>query len=358
MEKRILIVDDDERICALIARRLTIEGYWCVTANNGREALQHFYKDKFSVIISDIKMPELNGIELLKNVKAMDQNMVVVMMTAYPEVDVAVEAIRQGAYDFIIKPFDLDLVVFSVKKAFEKRSLEEKINNYHQHLEKLIGEKTAKLQHAYRVLKKDHLDTVKVLIEAIDAKDPYARGHSDRVREMSLRIARKLGFGEDRMEGLEYGALLHDIGKLGIKDEVLQKQGPLTPEQYQHIQEHPLIGVKIVEEIDFFKDQVPMIRHHHEHFDGSGYPDGLAGEEIPIEARIIAVSDAFDAMTSARPHRTKMTFESTLAEMRKHKGKQFDPDILEVFMSEKLYDSPPKCIPITRAELSSTAMLM
>jgi putative two-component system response regulator len=293
-------------------------------------------------------MPELNGIELLKNVKALDQNMVVVMMTAYPEVDIAVEAIHQGAYDFIMKPFDLDLVVFSVKKALEKRSLEEEINNYHQHLEKLIEEKTERLQHTYHVLKKAHLDTVKALIEAIDAKDPYTRGHSDRVREMSLRIGRKLGFTEDRVEGLEYGALLHDIGKLGIKDEVLQKQGPLTPEEYEHIQEHPLIGVKIVEEIDFFKDQVPMIRHHHEHFDGSGYPDGLAGEEIPLEARIIAVSDAFDAMTSARPHRTKMILEDTLAEMKKRKCEQFDPHILEIFLSEKLYNSSVKYLPGNR----------
>jgi putative two-component system response regulator len=303
-------------------------------------------------------MPELNGIELLKNVKALDQNMVVVMMTAYPEVDIAVEAIHQGAYDFIIKPFDLDLVVFSVEKALEKRRLEEEVENYHLHLEKSVEERTARLQHLYNVLKEAHLDTIKALIEAIDAKDPHTRGHSDRVRKMSLRIAMKLGFNENRLEGLGYGALLHDIGMFGIRDEVLQKQGPLTPEEYEHIQEHPLIGVKIVEEIDFFKDQVPMIRHHHEHFDGSGYPDRLAGEEIPIEARIIAVSDAFDAMTSARPHRTKMTFESTLAEMRKHKGKQFDSDILEVFMSEKLYDSTPKYIPITRAGLSSTAMLM
>lgn len=349
MEKRILIVDDDERICAIITRRLTLEGYSCVTANNGREALQHFYKDNFSLIISDIKMPELNGIELLKNVKALDQNMVVVMMTAYPEVDIAVEAIHQGAYDFIIKPFDLDLVVFSVEKALEKRRLEEEVENYHLHLEKLVEERTAKLQHLYNVLKEAHLDTIKALIEAIDAKDPYTRGHSDRVRKMSLRIAMKLGFNENRLEGLGYGALLHDIGILGIRDGVLQKQGPLTPEEYQHIEEHPLIGVKIVEGIDFFKDQVPMIRHHHEHFDGSGFPDGLAGEEIPLEARIITVADAFDAMTSMRTHRTKMALEDALAEMKRYQSQRFDPHILEIFLSEKLYDSPVKYLPGNRS---------
>ena len=200
-----------------------------------------------------------------------------------------------------------------------------------------MEERTAKLQLAYRTLKKAYLDSVKVLAEAIDAKDPYTRGHSDRVRKMSLQIATSLGFTEERMEILEYGALLHDIGKIGIKDEILRKPGALSPEEYQTIQEHPLIGVKIVEGIEFFKDKIPMIRHHHEHFDGKGYPDGLVGEGIPLEARIIAVPDAFDAMASLRPHRKAMPLEDILLEMEKYKGKQFDPKILEIFLREKIY---------------------
>ena len=200
-----------------------------------------------------------------------------------------------------------------------------------------MEERTVKLQLAYRTLKKAYLDSVKVLAEAIDAKDPYTRGHSDRVRRMSLRITASLGFTEERMEILEYGALLHDIGKIGIKDEILRKPGALTPEEYQTIQEHPLIGVKIVEGIEFFKDKIPMIRNHHEHFDGKGYPDGLAGETIPLEARIIAVPDAFDAMASLRPHRSAMPLEDILLEMEKYKGKQFDPKILEIFLREKIY---------------------
>jgi len=200
-----------------------------------------------------------------------------------------------------------------------------------------VEERTVKLQLAYRTLKKAYLDSVKVLAEAIDAKDPYTRGHSDRVRRMSLRITASLGFTEERMEILEYGALLHDIGKIGIKDEILRKPGALTPEEYQTIQEHPLIGVKIVEGIEFFKDKIPMIRNHHEHFDGKGYPDGLAGETIPLEARIIAVPDAFDAMASLRPYRSAMPLEDILLEMEKYKGKQFDPKILEIFLREKIY---------------------
>ena len=337
LEDRILIVDDEEVICSILARRLTREGYACVTANDGREALRYFYKHPFSLIISDIKMPEMDGIELLKRVKATNPSMMVIMVTAFPDIDLAVEAMRLGAYDFIIKQADLDLVILSVKKALEKKRLEEEISAYRNHLERLVEERTAKLQQAYRILKKAHLDSVKVLAEAIDAKDPYTRGHSDRVTRMSLKIAFQFGFAEDRLESLEYGALLHDIGKIGIKDEVLQKPGALNSEEYQYIQEHPLIGEKIVEGLDFFKDKIPIIRHHHEHFDGSGYPDGLVGETIPLEARIIAVPDAFDAMTSARPHRGMMPLQDVLMELEKCKGTQFDPGVLEIFMHEKIY---------------------
>ncbi len=332
-----MIVDDEEIICHVLERRLTKEGYLCITAQNGKEALTHFYKNSFSLIISDIKMPEMTGIELLQKVKAIDPRMKMIMVTAYPEIDLAVNAMRQGAYDFIIKPADLDLIVMSVKKALDSKRLEEEIEAYHNRLEELVEERTAKLQQAYRFLKKSHLDSVKVLAEAIDAKDPYTRGHSDRVKRMSLAIAKKMGFQEERLENLEYGALLHDIGKIGIKDEILQKQGPLSDGEYEYIREHPLIGVKIIEGVEFFKDKIPMIRHHHEHYDGNGYPDGLAGSAIPLEARIISLPDAYDAMTSARPHRGVMPLQDVLDELERFKGQQFDPEVLEIFLREKIY---------------------
>jgi response regulator RpfG family c-di-GMP phosphodiesterase len=337
MEDRILIVDDEKMICSVLARRLNREGYACVMAHNGREALSHFYKDPFSLIISDIKMPEIDGIEFLRRVREMNPKMMVIIMTAYPEIDIAVEAMRAGAHDFIIKPVDLDLVVLSVKKALEKKKLEDEVEAYHKNLERLVEERTSEIRQALSVVKKSHLDSVMVLAGAIDAKDPYTRGHSDRVRKMSVRIGMKLGLDEKRLESLVFGALLHDIGKIGIKDEVLQKQGNLNSKEYLCIQEHPLIGVKIVEGIDFFKDKIPMIRNHHEHFDGSGYPDGLVGEAIPLEARTVAVPDAFDAMTTSRPHHEAMSYEEALSEMERGKGKQFDPKILEIFLDEKIH---------------------
>lgn len=336
-EERILIVDDEEVICNVLERRLTKEGYFCATAHNGKEALSRFYKDAYSLIISDIKMPEIDGIELLQRVKAIDPKMKMIMVTAYPEIDLAVNAMKLGAYDFIIKPADLDLIVLSVRKALESKRLEEEIEAYQNRLEELVEERTIKLQQALRTLKKAHLDSVKVLAEAIDAKDPYTRGHSDRVKRMSLSIAKEMGFSEEKLESLEYGALLHDIGKIGIKDEILQKQGPLNGEEYQYIKEHPLIGVKIVEGVEFFRDKIPIIRHHHEYYDGSGYPDGLAGEAIPIEARIISLPDAFDAMTSARPHRGVMPLQDVLEELERCKGRQFDPRVLDIFLQKKIY---------------------
>ncbi len=336
-EERILIVDDEEIICNVLDRRLTKEGYLCTTAHNGKEALTHFYQNSFSLILSDIKMPEMTGIELLQKVKAIDPKVKIIMVTAYPEIDLAVDAMRLGAHDFIIKPADLDLIVMSVKRALESKRLEEEIEAYHNRLEELVEERTAKLQQAYRYLKKSHLDSVKVLAEAIDAKDPYTRGHSDRVKRMSLAIARHMGFSEERLETLEYGALLHDIGKIGIKDDILQKQGPLSDREYEIIREHPLIGVKIVEGVEFFRDKIPIIRHHHEFYDGSGYPDGLMGETIPLEARIISLPDAFDAMTSTRPHRGVMPLQDALLELEKCKNKQFDPKVLEIFLREKIY---------------------
>jgi putative nucleotidyltransferase with HDIG domain len=202
----------------------------------------------------------------------------------------------------------------------------------------MVEERTSRLQEVYRVLKKTRLDSVKVLVGAIDAKDPYTRGHSDRVRKMSLEMGTHLGFTEDKLEILEYGALLHDIGKIGIKDVILQKPGPLSSKEYKHIQEHPLIGVKILEGIHFFKDKIPLIRNHHERFDGRGYPDGLEGEAIPLGARVISIADAFDAMTSLRPHRRPILLEDILIEMGGGRGSQFDPQILEIFLEEKIYE--------------------
>src|SRR4030043_929676 len=183
----------------VLAQRVVKEGYSCTIANNGKEALNYFYKETFSLIISDIRMPLMDGIELLKRGKSMNPNVLVIMITGYPEIDETVEALRFGAYDFIVKPTNLDWMNQTVKNALEKKRLEDQLEAYHDHLERLVENRTAKLKQSYRILKKTHLDSVKVLVGAIEAKDPFTHGHSDRVKIMSLEIASLLGFSEDRI---------------------------------------------------------------------------------------------------------------------------------------------------------------
>jgi putative nucleotidyltransferase with HDIG domain len=337
MTEKLLIVDDETALCSLLVERFSREGYTCVPASNGREALSLFHQSPFALIIADFRMPEMNGLELLQNVKAVRPDIMVIVMTAFPGTDIVVKALRMGAFDFLVKPFDLEFMVFTVKKALVRRNLEKRTEAYHRHLEEMVQERSAKLQKAHLSLKKAHLDSVKALVEAIDAKDPYTRGHSNRVRRSSVRVAKKLGLSKQRIENLEFAALLHDIGKIGVKDEVLQKKSPLTEEEFRSIQEHPLIGVKILEEIEILKDIIPVIRHHHERFDGGGYPDGLAGEKIPLEARILTVADSFDAMTSFRPYRPALSLQKALAELERGQGGQFDPRVLEIFLGDKIY---------------------
>ena len=349
LEKRVLIIDHEQAIGPVVAEALRKNGYPCVIANSWKEALPHFYGGKYSLIICDMNTPKTKGIELLEQVKSLNPHVMIIFVNPYPEIDVTMEVIRLGTHNFVIKPIDLGLTVFSVKKAFENDKLDRVIESYSQNLGNSVRAKIAALQTASPTVMKSHLNSFIILADAIESKDPYTRGHSDRVGRLSMRIGIELGLTGKGLEDLLLGAWMHDIGKIAIKDEVLLKPGLLSREEYRHVQEHPLIGVEILEAFDSLKNKSFMIRNHHEHFDGRGYPDGLVGEEIPIEARIIAISDAFDAMTSLRPHRANMPLEVALQEMKEGAGKQFDPGILETFLKEKLYYSPTDYSPANRA---------
>jgi len=336
MERKfeILIVDDDVGLASNLRDILQEQGYSVAVTHDGQTALTLSREITFDLAMIDIRLPDMLGDLVINKLSGISPRTEYILITGHASLESAVEAVKwKNIISYEIKPFDIDRLKLLIDQVAQRKRAEEDVLRQ----KTIVEERTAKLQEAYRTLKKAHLESVKVLAEAIDAKDPYTRGHSDRVKTMSLRLARSLGLTEDKLEILEYGALLHDIGKIGINDGILQKSGPLTPEEFQLIQEHPLIGVKIVEGVEFFEDMIPMIRHHHERFDGNGYPDGLMGEVIPLGARIIAISDAFDAMTSLRPHRPLMPFEDVLVEMERGKGRQFDPKILEVFLGEEIY---------------------
>ena len=343
MERKfeILIVDDDVGLASNLRDILEEQGYSVAATHDGQTALTLSREKIFDLAIVDIRLPDMLGDLVINKLSGVSPRTEYILITGYASLESAVEAVRwKNIISYEIKPFDIDRLKLLIDQVAQRKRAEEDVLRQ----KTIVEERTAKLQEAYQTLKKAHLESVKVLAEAIDAKDPYTRGHSDRVKRMSLRLALSLGLTEDKLEILEFGALLHDIGKIGINDGILQKLGSLTPEEFQLIQEHPLIGVKIVEGIEFFEEMIPLIRHHHERFDGNGYPDALAGEVIPLGARIIAVSDAFDAMTSLRPHRPLMPLEDVLVEMERGKGRQFDPKILEVFLREEIYKSRGKTV--------------
>ncbi len=343
MERKfeILIVDDDVGLALNLRDILEDQGYRVAVTHDGQTALTLSHDKIFDLAIIDIRLPDMLGDLVINKLSGVSPRTEYILITGHASLESAVEAVRwKNIISYEIKPFDIDRLKLLIDQVAQRKRAEEDVLRH----KTIVEERTAKLQEAYQTLKKAHLESVKVLAEAIDAKDPYTRGHSDRVKGMSLRLALSLGFAKDKMEILEYGALLHDIGKIGINDGILQKEGPLTPEEFLLIQEHPSIGVKIVEGVEFFEEMIPMIRHHHERFDGNGYPDRLIGEAIPLEARIIAISDAFDAMTSLRPHRPLLPLEYVLVEMERGKGRQFDPKILEIFLREKIYRSRGKTL--------------
>jgi len=335
MEKqKILIVDDNETIRKMLFDILEQEGYECKTATNGWEAIYEVRNDSFALVLLDLRMPLKNGIEALPEILEHDRNIAVIIVTGITDVKIALKALRLGAYDYIIKPFDIDEVIVNVEKALEKRRLIIENREYQENLEKKVAEQTGEIRRIY-------LGAVMSLAKALEARDKYTDGHSKRVTDYSLTVSKNLSLLEEDIERIRLAALLHDIGKIGIKEDVLKKKGSLTREEYLHILEHPNIAVEILKMIIKDKEIIKIIKHHHERFDGKGVPDGLKGDEIPLGARIIAVSDSYDAMTSDRPYRNSLSHEAAIAELKRYSGIQFDPKIVDCFLALKIFKKNP-----------------
>ncbi|MBF0477241.1 MAG: response regulator, partial [Deltaproteobacteria bacterium] len=305
----LLVVDDDPNVRNLIIKWINKKGFTCLSAVNGQEALNILLQNEVDLVLSDIRMPIMDGIQLLKSALQHYPDLAVVLLTGYGEIEVAVDAMKSGAYDFLSKPIDLNILGISLDRALERRRMRLEIKHYQQNLERLVAERTRELQQVLDRLKETNLETVRALSEGIEAKDPYTRGHCHRVSFWALEWAREVGFSEEQLEYLEYGSLLHDTGKIGVQDQVLNKPGPLTAEEYEHLKEHPKIGYRMIKSVRALAPALPIIRHHHERYDGKGYPDGIKGLEIPLDARIVVITDAFDAMTSTRPYRGALSVE-------------------------------------------------
>jgi len=269
----------------------------------------------------------MDGIALLRETRTRFPELAVVMITAVADVDVAVSCLAVGAMDYLTKPFNIEEVRARVRQALEKRRLVRDLRAYQEQLEERVRAQARQLEELF-------LGTMQAFAAALEVKDPYTRGHSVRVSQYSVAIARAMALDVESVRQIEIGAQLHDIGKIGVREAVLNKPGPLTDEEYEHIMTHPVVGWRILSPL---LSDVPMalhiVRSHHERFDGRGIPDGLEGSEIPIEARIAAVADAFDAMTSGRAYRQggRMTLAAAVAEVERCCGTQFDPDVVAAF---------------------------
>jgi response regulator RpfG family c-di-GMP phosphodiesterase len=330
---RVLIVDDEPSVRKLLATLLLQAGVDCSAAADPNEALRMLEKTSFAAVISDLRMGATSGFELLQEVRAHYPHLAFLMATGVDDVRVGVQAMKLGADDYLLKPFDIDVVLLSLQRALERKQLEREVENYRRHLEEMVSERTQQLQVAMTKLEHSHSATLEALGSAIDLRDGPTAGHSKRVLLYSVKLAEVIGGMEDQLKTLGMGAWLHDIGKLAIPDTILLKPGALDEQERQIMQRHVELGYDLVKGIPFLADAAEVILAHHERRNGSGYPRGLRGEEVPMCARIFAVADSFDAMTSDRPYRLALPLEAAQNAMYAGRGELFYPEIVDAFFA-------------------------
>lgn len=345
----VLFVDDEVNILKAIQRLMRHEPYQVVTASTADEAFDQLDQTAAQVVVSDQRMPEMSGVDLLQTVRERHPDVVRMMLTGYTEMNVAVEAINRGEiFRLITKPWNDEELKATLRQAFDHYDLKNEIRRLNQitreqnfklqdmnrNLEGKVRERTKQLAAKNTELRTAYVQTIRALAEAVDAKDAYTRGHSERVGVYASRIAREMTMRKEMIERVYIAGLLHDVGKIGIPDAIITKPARLSEDEYEQIKQHPAIGAKILEPVEFLRNIVPCVRHHHEWFDGStrGYPDRLRGDQIPLPSRVILVADTVEAMTSDRPYRKGMPIESVVRELHKYSGSQFDPTVVEAFL--------------------------
>jgi len=324
-EDVILVVDDEEGVRKVLCNKLSEEGYQCQEAESGYQALERLASNKIALVLLDIKMPGKSGVELLPEIKELYPDTAVIMVTALDDSRLAIKCMRQGAYDYITKPFDLDELTLSVGRALEKRRLDLENRDYQQHLEQRVEEQARRIREAF-------VNSITALANALEAKDNYTSGHSIGVTKLAVALAEEFHMSDDEIEKIRLAGLLHDIGKIGVKEAILNKPGKLTEEEYQHVKAHCDVGVHILDPVVEDGEILMLVRHHHERYDGAGYPRGLRGDKIPLGARIMAVADAYNAMISERPYRKALSPEDACAELERCKGTQFCPIVVDTFL--------------------------
>ena len=326
-----MLVADDEPEIRDVLTDLLGPLYDCESVGSAEEALVRLRGGTYDLVISDIMMGGMSGLDLIPRVKEFAPDTVVIMISGVQTVESAINALRAGAFDYVMKPFDLHHVEAAVGRALEHHHLRAEKRRYETYLEEMVAQRTQELDGALHSLGDAYRTTLKALTAALETRDLETHGHSERVVNFSLRLGRELALDEGQMRSLEFGSLLHDIGKIGVPDAILRKPAKLSEEEWVRMREHPLHGQKILRGIEFLEGAARVVGQHHERWDGSGYPLGLRGETIDLNARIFAVADAFDAITSDRVYRAGRSYDEALAELDAHAGRQFDPRVVEAF---------------------------
>jgi len=329
---RILIVDDEETIRLALRKFLRSRGFEVEIAGSGDQALEILDAQSFSLMLCDVRMPGMTGVQVVPQARARDEDIAIIMLTAVNDAATATEVLSAGASDYLMKPVELADLQQAVDRALQKRTeLIEK-----RHLDQLIREevalRTAELEREKEALRRMSIGIAETLINAMEAKDVYLRGHSQRVAELAGQLAEQLGLDEALCEDLRVAGRLHDVGKIGIREAILNKPDRLTAEEFEHVKQHVRIGLEILQPLFHITQPLKFIEHHHEHWDGAGYPLGLNGEEIPLGARILCAADTFDALTSKRAYREPLEPMAALEHLRVDVGKQFDPRVYDALV--------------------------
>ncbi len=329
---RILVVDDEAHVRSMIAATLERKGHEVMLASGGREALDALEQNSFELILTDIVMQDGNGLALLEQIHAENPNLPIIMVTAIHDISVAIDSMRRGAYDYVLKPFEREHLVATVQRAIEHRKALQETHTYQQNLEQVVRARTEMLRQAMEDLEHSYDVTPGALGDALDLKDSETEGHSKRVTAYTIALARAMGISPAEIKVIARGAFLHDIGKMAIPDDILRKPGKLTGEEQDLMREHCARGYQMLRKIPFLAEAAEIVYTHQEHYDGSGYPGGLKGSAIPIGARVFAVADTLDAITSDRPYRVARTFDAAREEIIRCSGTQFDPAVVEIYL--------------------------
>jgi response regulator RpfG family c-di-GMP phosphodiesterase len=326
---RVLVVDDEETIRLALSRYLRTQGYTVEVADSGTAAIARLEHERFAVMVCDVRMPDMTGLDVVPHARRLDGDLAILMLTAVNDAGTATDALSHGAMDYLVKPVELAQLKDAVVRAVHRRQLEIERRRVEEHIREEVELRTVELEREKSALRDLTIGVAEALINAMEAKDIYLRGHSSRVADQAASIADALGLDADAVENVRLAGRLHDVGKIGIREDILNKPGVLTKEEFEHVKQHVQFGMEILAPLKHIPVAMTYVHDHHEHYDGTGYPRGLRGEEISFGGRILAACDAFDALTSRRAFRDAMDADETIRYLGNEVGRLLDPHVYQ-----------------------------